>query len=95
MSMPYEDALREWGARKLEEAGHTNVDRSIVNVEMDFNQGYHCGCGGDPNCYCSFEEAPSANISISSGRASITIDHYSFDFASVLGEIVAVGGGLK
>ena len=101
--MKYEDALQEWGARKIETANWAlteKIDRSTVKVEMEFDEGYACCGGRDPDCYCSFAESPSANVSIT-GRTSASsrkvysaeIDHYSFDFATVLREIVEASGG--
>lgn len=101
--MKYEDALREWGARKIEAANWAlteKIERSTVKVEMEFNEGYACCGGSDPNCYCSFAESPSATVSIT-GRTATTsrkvltasIDCDSFDFATVLREIVDASGG--
>lgn len=100
--MKYEDALREWGARKIEgyNGDRVKIDRSTVVVDMEFDEGYACCGGRDPDCYCSFAESPSANVSIT-GRESVqsrkaysaSIDHYSFDFATILGEIVEASGG--
>lgn len=97
--MQYNDALREWGALKLEEyEKDVKIERSSVHVELDFKQGYACCGGRDPDCYCSFAESPSANVTIKGvdakgHRYNREIDHYSFDFATVLKEIVAAGGG--
>lgn len=99
--MKYEDALREWGARKIEERHYRSkhpVNRDTVKVEMEFNEGYACCGGTDPDCYCSLAESPTANVKIvgvdTQGRRMYTeIDQWSFDFATVLKEIVEAGGG--
>jgi hypothetical protein len=113
MSAQYEKALQAWGAKKLQESYHyatrvkTNgplmVDKKTVKVKMDFQEGYVCGCDGDPQCYCSLAESPSANIKIT-GMASFNnhgafnaeteISHYEFDFVQILGEIVEAGDGV-
>lgn len=99
--MNYEDALREWGARKLQEVYYgekISIVRKSVKVDLEFKEGYACCGGRDPDCYCSFAESPSADIEINGvdvrGRRYRTeIDHWSFDFASVLQQIVEAGGG--
>lgn len=96
--MKYEDALREWGARRLEENGYGDVDRNSVVVNMEFNEGYACCGGRDPDCYCSFAESPSAEVVITGNAfhmksARCTISSWSFDFATILKEIVEAGGG--
>ena len=100
--MNYEDALKEWGARKLEAGWRFpkkhSIERKSVRVEMEFNEGYACCGGRDPHCYCSFAESPSASVVISGyGTDRIhyraEIDHWSFDFATILKEIVEASGG--
>lgn len=95
--MKYEDALKEWGAQKLESTYRLKVDRKTVRVEMTFKEGYACCGGRDPDCYCSFAESPSASVEVSAavgGRMyRYEIDHWSFNFTEVLREIVAAGGG--
>lgn len=95
--MMYEDALKVWGAQRLREANFrvdpSKIDTEKVVVEMQFDEGYAC-CGGyDPNCYCSFAESPSANVVISCGQYRTEISTDDFDFATILGEIVAAGNG--
>lgn len=91
--MKYEDALQEWGAKKIQEKYCDIASRPIV-VKMNFNEGYACCGGTDPDCYCSFAESPSAEVNIvdRDGR-SVRIDAEDFDFAKVLGEIIEAGGG--
>lgn len=96
--MNYEEALKEWGARKLEEYNEVEIVRKSVHVELEFKEGYTCCGGRDPGCYCSFAESPSAEVLIKGvdakgRRCQREIDHNSFDFATVLREIVAAGGG--
>ncbi len=103
MAMKYEDALKAWGYAILVEKrkdelrlyGHdgTPVDMDRVRVEMDFDEGFSCCGGTDPNCYCSYAQSPSANVAITDGRYRKEIPADEFDFAKVLGEIVAAGGG--
>lgn len=96
--MQYEDALKVWGKQKLESAGYKNIDPATVTVIMDFNEGYACCGGTNPDCYCSFAESPSANVLIrgtrqTGGEARYEISHWSFDFVKILQEIVQAGGG--
>lgn len=101
--MRYDDALREWGARKAEQAtglvpGLITIDRSTVVVDMDFDEGYACCGGSDPSCYCSQAESPSARVTIRGTDQDgyphmVTISAVDFDFATVLGEIVEAGDG--
>jgi len=105
--MNYEDALREWGARRLEaddaasRAWHRAqrlappytmepcpVDRSTVHVEMRFVPEDIVGSSMDTAAECS------VSITGYSNRQHwVAIDVEDFDFVSVLGEIVAAGGG--
>lgn len=98
--MKYEEALREWGARRIEQNYNKIViDRSTVVVEMEFEPGYSCCGGRDPDCYCSFAESPSADVVVVGRQESsnktyrISIGQYEFDFAAILREIVDAGGG--
>jgi len=91
--MNYESALKLWGKIKLESYGYKNIDANGVNVRMDFNEGYACCGGSDPNCYCSFAESPSAYVVIDSWSGSMNIDYDEFDFATVLKEIIEAADG--
>lgn len=104
--MKYEDALREWGARKIEDRWKVKIDRETVKVEFEFEEGYAC-CGGyNEDCYCSMATSGSASVEITGkvlsdtvtgkkrARAySYSIGHYDWDFATILGEIVEASGG--
>lgn len=98
--MQFELALQEWGAQQLETSYRkVSIDRSTVKVAMEFDQGYACCGGRDPDCYCSFAESPSASVEIigftdKGTRVNYSISHWDFDFASILQEIVAAGGGI-
>lgn len=108
--MQYEEALKRWGLDKLNTTqqfvmtksgsyGYEQVNLITgewpnVTVEMNFNEGYACCGGGDPECYCSLAESPSANVVIRHpSGANYILDLDSFDFAKVLGEIVAAANG--
>ena len=97
--MRYEDALKKWGALRLEASGSDlSVQLESVTVGFDFNAGYSCCGGRDPDCYCSFAESPSANVVISGestkgNMLQVFISLEDFDFATVLMEIVRAGGG--
>ncbi|QOI67539.1 hypothetical protein SEA_BEUFFERT_164 [Streptomyces phage Beuffert] len=90
--MQYEKALKTWGAKRLSTPRKT-VNPDIVTVEMEFNEGYACCGGRDPNCYCSYAESPSANVVITAGKLKETINVEDFDFAEILGEIVKAADG--
>jgi hypothetical protein len=105
-AMKYEDALREWGARKIEAQYKVKIDRETVKVSMEFEEGYNC-CGGyDEGCYCSMATSGSASVDITgqaladvvTGKRSrktftASVSHYDWDFATILGEIVNASGG--
>ncbi|QQV92518.1 hypothetical protein SEA_MEGANTHEEKILLA_174 [Streptomyces phage MeganTheeKilla] len=90
--MQFEKALKVWGAQRLSNS-HRTVNPDIVKVEMEFNEGYACCGGTDPDCYCSYAESPSAKVVISAGKVRDTIDVEDFDFAEILGEIVKAANG--
>lgn len=98
--MNYEQALRLWGLRRLqaEYPRARDFDPESVTVEMQFNEGFACCGGRDPDCYCSYFESPSASVQIR-GRSkseriyTSSIDAADFNFARILGEIVDVGDG--
>jgi hypothetical protein len=97
----YDEAVKVWGAGRLSCwscRDTARIDTSTVTVEFDFDEGYACCGGTDPSCYCSFAEAPRADVLIcgscvcgETARSSIGID--SFDFHGILREIVESGGG--
>lgn len=102
--MHYEDALRHWGANKLychtcHTTGTARLDS--ITVEFDFNEGFACCGGTNPDCYCSFAESPRADIRITgqcgahkNGQLlTYTRDANDFNFTTVLEEIVAAGNG--
>lgn len=99
--MQYEEALRLWGATKVAQYNRMELEDLLLHstrVEFDFNEGFNCCGGSDPNCYCSFAESPSANVVVSAnGRDGRTyrwsMDVESFDFATVLRELCELGEG--
>ncbi len=98
--MHYELALKFWGHDKLKPQLKQSEKLVLnqIDVRMNFSQGYACCGGSNPDCYCSYAESPSAEVKISAytnkGRyISYEIDLDSFDFATVLKEIVEAGNG--
>lgn len=102
--MKYEEALKLWGLKKLQEAypkSNFEFILDTVKVEMYFVEGYVCCGGSDPDCYCSLAESPSAYVKISANVddpkrpyvLSTSIPEYLFDFVTVLKEIVEAGNG--
>jgi hypothetical protein len=96
--MRYEDALKRWGAQRLAASARpfSEVDESTVHVEIEFEEGWS---DPDPGSYGSFDYSGHAWVEIS-GRdtagkqlSPVQIDKYEFDFAKILGEIVAAGDG--
>ena len=99
--MKYDQALKHWGRNRLKYLLRKNeyINADDVNVAMNFNEGYMCCNGRDPDCYCSFAESPSANVLITSrsnkGRSlSTEISYEDFDFAEILKEIVLAADGV-
>lgn len=92
--MKYEDALRKWGALKLEQYG-SKVDPQTVTVVTNFSEGYPCCGGNNPGCYCSLATSPTATVMVSSYGFpyTYTIDLDEFDFVTFLGEIVDAADG--
>ena len=99
--MKYEAALKLWGATKVAECYRMTVEDFVldsVSVTFDFNEGYACCGGRDPDCYCSFAESPSADVVVDAERKAggalrWSMDMASFDFATVLEELLIVGDG--
>lgn len=103
--MKYEEALKMWGAVKLTTYNKVkveNIDLNTITVEFEFDEGYACCGGSDPNCYCSFYESPSAKVVITGKRTDVgkrhqnlrhEIETYNFDFATILREICEAGQG--
>ncbi len=106
--MQYEEAVKIWGAgllccytcnrndRARQDRGKAKTE--TVTVTFDFNQGYACCGGTNPDCYCSFAESPSANLVITGKCECGMLMNYSlnaedFDFVRTLGEIVDAGEG--
>ncbi len=93
--LTYEDAVRKWGATKLD--GYSNIrgkyDEASVSVDFELDSGYACCGGSDPNCYCSFAESPSMKAYVSykslKGRTEKIVISY-IDFAETLREVLAI-----
>lgn len=97
--MKYNDALKFWGKSRIEAVYPKSViGVYTVDVQMNFDEGWPCCGGRDPECYCSMAESPTANVTIKGQDAYgtikvVTIDQDSFDFADILSEIVDAAGG--
>lgn len=90
MAMPVEMALQLWGQKKLAEHHPEAAAFPLegVTVRFDFDEGFACCGGTDPDCYCSFAESPRADVVIESGFYIYRIPAEDFDFVAVLTEIV-------
>lgn len=101
--MRYEDALKVWGKKKIEDHAWSTcapVDVDTVKVSMDFYGGYACCGGRNADCYCSQAESPRSSVLVEAQeegtglwrRYEMDID--DFDFETVLGEILAAADGM-
>lgn len=99
--MKYETALQLWGAEKLSAYNPTlrdEISLPSVSVNFNFNEGYACCGGSDPDCYCSFAESPSAEAQVTGVTTKghtlyYRMDVEDFDFATVLGELCSLAKG--
>lgn len=118
--MQYEEALKTWGAKKLEQYGFGGpnhfqgsdiwtsqlirddytIDVSTVEVKMNFDEGYACCGGSNPDCYCSFATSPKAEVDITGltddgmHHVSYTMKVEDFNFVDVLKELLEVAGDI-
>src|SRR5690606_35478016 len=73
-------------------------DPATVEVKFIYDKGIRCCTTPDPLFYCPQATEPVAEVSISGvsmngDRSYATIQAREFDFAAVLAEIIAAGGG--
>ena len=69
--IPYNEALQLWGLARLKKRyPNAKFVESTVTVEMNFNEGYACCGGSDPDCYCSYAESPSSDVTVSAQLAA-------------------------
>lgn len=104
--IPYDRALQLWGLLQLRRL-YPEVEfvPATVTVEMDFNEGYACCGGTDPDCYCSFAESPKSDVVVRgqaakpwstgpyfpmNGVFTWTESAESFDFADMVRELFEV-----
>lgn len=110
--MDAEGALKMWGASKLPKTAHVwnkdgmvevpvAIDLDTVSVVFEFEKGYECCGGTDPDCYCSMAEPAMAEVSITGYGVTAdnnryplttTIQPSKFDFGQVIREMVALTG---
>jgi len=105
--MDYQDALREWGARRLEADAAANRARDLAHGLEPLNTMEPCPVDRT-SVHVQMEFVPEDIVGSSmdtSAECSVSITGYSnrqhwvqidvedFDFVEVLGEIVAAGGG--
>lgn len=102
--MPFEDALKVWGAGKLEASHGEIIDPDSVNVITVADPGYNCCGGSDPSCYCSYATGATYGVSIQGSLMGALEDYWpenrevfvslaGLDFLTLLREVVAAGGG--
>lgn len=91
MAMRHDEALREWGARRLEKAYPGEViERDTVEVVFEFEEGYAY------SEYTAEDARAEMRITGRSRRGVVTsqwIPAEQFNFAAVLAEVVEAGGG--
>ena len=87
--MDYSEALGRWGAKI---AGLDPEIHEQITVDLVMNQGYACCGGRDPDCYCSFAESASMELTVSRGRKIVYTNTY-FDFSTAVREILEVADG--
>lgn len=97
--MNYEEALKVWGAGRLAEVAPAfhEINLDSVRVEINFEDGWS---DPDLNSYGSQDYSGTCWVEIV-GRTlqnpkrtlTVTIPQHEFNFATVLGEIVAAGEG--
>lgn len=77
------------------------IDVDTVDVVFNFEEGYACCGGTNPDCYCSMAESATAEVRITAmatygddmeTQVSTIIDPDDFDFAKIIREMVALGG---
>jgi hypothetical protein len=95
MSKQYETALRAWGAQKLKSYYREAFDPETVDVKLDFDPGYACCGGRDPDCYCSYAESASVNIVISGMTVvgtglDLRYNAEDFNFFTLMRELSAI-----
>lgn len=67
----YERRVRAVVQKKL--GSYASVDSAdVVTIVENFNEGYACCGGRDPDCYCSFAESASHELRIHVGAHSYT-----------------------
>lgn len=91
--MNYQEALREWGALRLERdgrGGSARVDRESVEVRFEFvdEPGY-----SEYTLGYSYARVLIFGETVTGAYLEDEMEPKDFDFATVLGEIVAAGGG--
>lgn len=55
--MEYEEAVKRWAVRKLNEIGLKFDPSGDIKVDFKLDPGYACCGGSNPDCYCSFAES--------------------------------------
>ncbi|QDK02675.1 hypothetical protein PP304_gp195 [Gordonia phage Phendrix] len=86
--MKYEDAVKKWGAQKLD-CYSVKYDE-VLDVEFEMDEGYACCGGRDPDCYCSLAEGASlkASIRYRYNRQSYTYTDTYIDMGETIREVV-------
>lgn len=94
--MEYNQALQEWGRRKLQKRHPNLVINNIsgVSVSLEVDPGNDCCGGEDPHCYCSLAEPASVYVLISyrtPGKWNeVEIPGYMFDMQTMVMELFEI-----
>jgi hypothetical protein len=83
--MKYEEALKRWGAAKLEIDDWQNV-----NVDFDIDEGFSCCGGNDPDCYCSYATSPSFEVVVTALGGRMWSESLQYEMHTFLQELFEV-----
>lgn len=65
MALPYDEQIKVWAAEKY----NIPLDEiTSVSMVSEFNEGYDCCGGRDPDCYCSLAESASMYLRVMVNR---------------------------
>lgn len=89
MALPYDKALQEWGARKLQvKYPEIDIDRDSIRVSHEYNTGFGCNtCGTDVDSEIYIKGETT------SGKLLYLYQDWDRDFGTFIREVVEAGEG--